>query len=91
MESIGICAAVICVERHMLRVLHVFAVRKATVTEAAKRREQEKGRQEKIAETGRIALQKHHGRSESRAPKRCVRVLNLCVLLPLACACLKFC
>lgn len=63
-------------ECNMFGVHDVFAVKKDTVTEAAKRREQEKERQEKIAETRRIAQRKHHSRSESRSPKRLVRVLN---------------
>ncbi|KAL2608449.1 hypothetical protein R1flu_027022 [Riccia fluitans] len=45
-------------------------IKKDTVTEAAKRREQERERQEKIAETRRIAQRKHRSGSRSRSPPR---------------------
>ncbi|KAH9288421.1 hypothetical protein KI387_032538, partial [Taxus chinensis] len=42
-------------------------IKKDTVVEMTKKREQEKQRQEKLAETNRIARYKHHSRSHSRS------------------------
>ncbi|KAJ7567667.1 hypothetical protein O6H91_01G001400 [Diphasiastrum complanatum] len=45
-------------------------IKKDNVTELAKRREQERQRQEKLAETRRIARYKRHSHSRSRSPVR---------------------
>eukprot|EP01018_Ginkgo_biloba_P031412 Gb_10093 [translate_table: standard] len=45
-------------------------IKKDTVVELTKRREQERQRQEKLAETSRIAKYRHHSQSRSRSRSR---------------------
>lgn len=57
---------------YVLRNLYAFAVKKDTATELAKKKEQERQRLEKLAETSRLSRYRRRSRSRSysRSPPR---------------------